>query len=588
MIAKRLSPLRLKSSSVLIRPAQATAVVFLIILAIRSAVRFEFRWDTVWYHLPFAALRGGLDLPYHMNEAMQLRFQGFPPLPHLIQGVLWRITGSIHATGIVNYLAFISFLAYCHTVLRANGWLVALISLTAPLVIIHATSSYVDLFGNSFLAIGLASCFYLVLYPGRASRTILIGALTGATAAAWSKFQLVPLAMLVFFFLLCFSLPRSHVFPELTRRQVTLLILVGSVIALIPYLKNIVIYGNPFWPVRLPVIGNNIPYAERIDVAILNERPSALRDRSQFSLFFRSLFEINHPVRYPHRPRWIIDQGNASIAFRSGGFWVVGSVVYLTCLLMMLVAKLGKRALGGVLLVLGLILLIAKLPQSHELRYYLCLPLFWAASIGVLYGDLKGRFPALVDPFLGLVLVLFGYMVSENRMHYTIERVGYQEAADWWGASPWWGRLERGEEYCAVNLAPKTILMTGPTMREFTITDRTHSFLCPYPSTVLSSNGSILPLNQNLLLTESLTLHQEGKFEDSLKASLRAIELKPDFALAHNNACSALNNLRRWNDAIAACLIALKIAPDLSIARNNLEYAQRMAAETRAGGRAGP
>src|SRR4029077_9687102 len=145
-----------------------------------------------FYHLPYAALRGGVAVPFNMNDTVRAQFDGFPPLPELVQGVLWRITGSVNATGVVNFIAFAVFLAYAHKVLRAPFWLVALISLTAPLVLIHTSVDYVDLFANAWLAIGLASCLYFFLFPDRPSRAVFIGGGAALVAAAWSKYLLVP------------------------------------------------------------------------------------------------------------------------------------------------------------------------------------------------------------------------------------------------------------------------------------------------------------------------------------------------------------------------------------------------------------
>ena len=160
----------------------------LVDLAVRAALRLELRWDTFAYHLPFAALRGGLSIPYDMNDRYRPLYDGFPPLPDLAQGLLWKLTGSVNATGVVNYLAFVTFLGYCHVALRARFWLVGLISLTAPMVLIHTTVSYVDLFGNSLLAIGVASCLYLYLFPERASRVVMLGGLAGLAGAASPAF----------------------------------------------------------------------------------------------------------------------------------------------------------------------------------------------------------------------------------------------------------------------------------------------------------------------------------------------------------------------------------------------------------------
>ena len=98
----------------------------LALLAVRAAVRLEVRWDTFWYHIPFAAIRGGIAIPFEVNEYVRGYFEGFPPLPHIVQGILWRITGSINATGVVNYGALMAFLIFCSTKLKAPFWLVAM------------------------------------------------------------------------------------------------------------------------------------------------------------------------------------------------------------------------------------------------------------------------------------------------------------------------------------------------------------------------------------------------------------------------------------------------------------------------------
>ena len=114
-------------------------VLVLTLLFLRSILRLEPRWDTFFYHLPFAAIRGGLDLPYVFNDTLDNIYKGFPPLAHFVQGLLWRITGSVNATGCVNLLAFLAFLIFCYRRLKAPFWLVAMIALTAPLVLIHTT-----------------------------------------------------------------------------------------------------------------------------------------------------------------------------------------------------------------------------------------------------------------------------------------------------------------------------------------------------------------------------------------------------------------------------------------------------------------
>ena len=465
------------------------SIVALVVLAIRSAIRLDVHWDFFWYHLPFAAVYGGLPVPYDMNDEMRYRFDGFPPLPELVQGLLWRATGSVNATGVVNFIAFALFLVYCHKVLRAPFWLVALISLTAPMVLIHTTVSYVDLFGNAFLAIGISSCLYLYLFPDRPSTAPLVGGLAGLAAAAWSKYLLVPIVG-VMFVLFVLVVLRSRTPGRFQPRQTALILLIFLALAAAPYAKNLAMYHNPFWPERVPVVGALFPYrTDGTSEGTQVWRPAALKGAPQALVFVESLFETRNPLSYPNRLRWTIHDGNTTDAFLMGGFWGAGVVIYLAVTFTMLIAYRRRAGIIASVTGIGLLCLVAVLPQSNELRYFLFIPLTWAAAIAMTYAPVRTQFPRAGVGLLTLVLVLFAHMVSENRTYYQIEKIDYRDAAVAWGAANWWPRLDRSDTYCAVDMMPIGIMMTGPTMSEYTIVDRTKVSLCPPGSIVVTTTG---------------------------------------------------------------------------------------------------
>jgi hypothetical protein len=525
-------------SSVLTVACAAVATVVLVDLAVRSAVRLDLRWDTFLYHLPFAALRGGLSIPYDMSDTMRPLFQGFPPLPDLVQGLLWRLTGSVNATGVVNFIAFGVFLTYAHKVLRAPFWLVALISLTAPMVLIHTTVSYIDLFGNAFLAIGVSSCLYAYLFPERPSRAVFVGGLAALAAAAWSKYLLVPVVVVMFIFFAAIVL-RSTAADRFRWRQAAAIILVFATLAATPYVKNLVAYGNPVWPIRVPIMSALFPYVQ--DYPLATGRPPPLKDAPQAEVFVRSLFEINVPTQYqnPPRPRWIIDQGNSWDGFWMGGFWGFGVIVYLLITFGMLIAY--RRRAGIVASVAGICLLcfVAVLPQSNELRYYMFIPLTWAATIGMLYPKLRDRFPRVGLGLLVLVLALFGHMVSENWTYYQIEKIGYVDAAVAWGAANWWPQLQRGRTYCVVDMLPIGIMMTGPTMSEYSIVDRSTVSLCPAGTIVVTWAGIQGPYQPQseaqaaTLVTQGLQAQLPGDLATAENDYRQAVQLDQRNKFAH-------------------------------------------------------
>ena len=540
-------------------------------LAIRSVIRLDRHWDTVCYHLPFAAMRGQLNLSYEMNDLMYLRYQGFPFLPETIQGLLWKVTGSVNMTGIVNYLAFLVFIVFCQWMLRARFGLVAIIALTAPLVIIHTTTNYVDLFGNAFLAIGISTCFYIYLYPERITNNHILWALAGFIAAAWSKYLLVPIVGFGFscLILACFYLPLSGI--NFKRKQLVVLFLLAILLSTLPYLKNWILYANPFWPIRVPFFSDWFPHIEGFDPH--SERPNLLKNDTQFKLFIHSLFEINHPTQYAYRPRWIIDQGNADIAFRMGGFWCVGVVFYVIITMLLLLVNNFKKGIKASFFLLGLFYFVAILPQSNELRYFLFLPLTWAAIIGMSFPIFKEKLPRLALFLPVCSIVLFGYMVSENWAHYKIEKSSYLDVAKYWEAPSWWAILEKNKVYCAVNMIPKAILLSGPTMREYTIVDRSKESLCPKNSLTLTKAGI---KSAEAYLEESHSLFSNKKYHESIQACMKSLQLKPNYPEAYNNICAANIDMGRKDDAISACNHAIELRSDYSLAINNLAWAMKM------------
>lgn len=446
----------------------ALAVVALALLAVRSYTRLELRWDAWWYHVPFAAKAVHMDIDYSLPPRLHSLYEGHPFLPHLLMGMLWRLTGRINAIGVINIAAFIGFLAVCHRKLKAPFFVVAPIALTTPAVIIHSATSYVDLFSNAFLATGFCVLGYVYLYDKRADRMLLIIGLGGVIGAMSSKPQLVTVgAMALVLYALVY------------RPRVEHAVLV-AVVAFSNNIKNLLLYRNPVWPVEVPVLGKMFPATYHYADPVLREqRPPGLLGHSQVEVFFRSLFETDNPTHYPNRLRWTLDQGNTAEALRMGGFWNVNVAVYLAIAIALLVLVRNRRGRVVVWSFLGVILLLSLQPNSHDLRYYQFIPLCWAGIIGVLYREFRRRDPAGALALLGVVGVLFLVMAQANRPYYEVKSVSYRIAARAWSADVLWSQLRPGYTYCLVGEEPKGIFYTGPTMREFSVVDRPELGDCP-------------------------------------------------------------------------------------------------------------
>ncbi len=346
----------------------SVAAIALLTLLLRACLRLEqYGEDTYYYHIPFAALYGHIPISFTMDDLMYQRYLGFPPLPELVQGLLWRITGSLNAVSVTSYLAFCVFLFFCHRILRARFWIVALIALCSPMVLIHLTIPYVDLFANSFMAIEICALVAQYYFDRSDDRALLLWGLIGLILAAWSKYQMVALCAVLFpLYFLLQMVHREGVAGRTGRLPAgAAIVLIAMLIASAPYVKNWAKYGNPFWPVALPVSETLFPHKEA--VYSQTQIHPALRNTSGFRRFFLSLFEVYNGT-VPMGERWNLDQGGWRMwhekGFRMGGFWNVVVVVSNAALFLVLYLINRKKGIIVSVWIVGFYCFIATLPQS--------------------------------------------------------------------------------------------------------------------------------------------------------------------------------------------------------------------------------
>lgn len=75
-------------------------------------------------------------------------------------------------------------------------------------------------------------------------------------------------------------------------------------------------------------------------------------------------------------------------------------------------------------------------------------------------------------------------------------------------------------------------------------------------------------------LTLSLECYNNSDYYGCIDACNQALKLKPDYADAYNNICSAYNSLGEYKKAIEAGEKAIAIKPDYQLAKNNLAYSK--------------
>lgn len=70
----------------------------------------------------------------------------------------------------------------------------------------------------------------------------------------------------------------------------------------------------------------------------------------------------------------------------------------------------------------------------------------------------------------------------------------------------------------------------------------------------------------------SLKYYNQGLYEKCIDACRKALKLRPDYAEAYNNICSAHNQLKQFTQAKSACEKALEIKPNYELAKGNLNW----------------
>ena len=309
-------------------------------------------WDVWYYHLPFAArIAGIVPADQFAYDAMnQARFDGFPLLGETLQGVLWRVTGRPESANLVAFSAVPLFAWFMKKKMDVPLHATLLGLLAIPLVMIHATCCYVDLPANACVAA-------LVLLAIRAwsdeakpdTKTLALALVLGAVAANMKALMhpivLVALVAIVW------------------RARAWWMLACFPIVFLTP-LKNLVLHKNPYYPVAMNVFGHTLPGPDDP----YSSSPVWLEHAPRPVRFLCSILELGV------RDRWTVDQWTPIEApgYRMGGYFGAYVVFNLAFFAWRAVRERSDRRVR--VAVIGFVVLtaiVAILPQSHELRYYM-------------------------------------------------------------------------------------------------------------------------------------------------------------------------------------------------------------------------
>lgn len=218
-------------------------------------------WDSWAYHLPFAARIWGIVPPenYILNSNLQSWYEGFGLFAEFLQGFFWYISGRPESANLVAFLSLILYIYLLRVYFKIPFYLSSIALLAIPLVQIHATASYVDLPGSIGVSVLMMMTYLLYIKTGNFQKREIIILFLGAACAANMRLKLIPIVLLF----MCFAIFKisfsSAGKTEMQSRSKTksfkrlLALLAALAIVFATAIKNTLLHGNPFYPVKIKV-----------------------------------------------------------------------------------------------------------------------------------------------------------------------------------------------------------------------------------------------------------------------------------------------------------------------------------------------
>lgn len=451
-----------------------TIVFFLKLVAIlivastflKSLIDIDRSFDTWAYHLPFAARLANI-IPsesYLFSNWLEFRFQGFPLLADLLQGIFWLAFGRVQAANLVSFLSLILYIIFLKKYFYIPLYFSTIALFAIPTVQIHSTSSYVDLPGNISLSI-LIMMTYLFYVSGEDSinkkKIFLI--IISATIAANTKFQLIPLV-----FLFCCLILWKFFVTKYTnnlgneRKSKVVFIFLSSLIGLLIFatpVKNVAFYGNPLYPVELKIAGITLNYKEPEFVQVFPE------NIPKFQRWFYSIIEYQKPGRFG----WSIDQYNSEPNYhRMGGFFGEYIVFHLLLFAYITYQARNRETLTACLGLIFLSIVTFLMPRSYYLRYYM----YWGIILVSINLYLVCRFrifsknviqKKIINPkIIGIICLLFlTYVLAVTRArHIRPTFYSLQDYRQEKISKKILNQIQAGDRVCIVGEQPHTLLYT--------------------------------------------------------------------------------------------------------------------------------
>lgn len=388
--------------------ASLLVIGYLISIACTAWLRLDLTWDSIAYHLPFAAIRVGLIkysdfiVPAHHLALLD----GFPPVLDFIKGSLWKLTGKPEATQLFNLIVVGLGSLVLARMYRLPATIVILAVLAIPVGQIEFASNYTDLPVNFLLAFALFAAMHAWISP--TEHRLVHGLLAAAALCLATTFKVtaIPFSLIIWaVYVGCASFAWASTadtwLSQLRKDswlKYLLVIVAGAMVSLGYGLINLIKMGNPLFPVPIDLgfvsLPGTVPASNWAAASYVMEYPRPVR-------WLVSVLEWH---AFDSRPiPYTISQGDVpdtSMSYRMGGLFAQ-QLMFSVGLLVLLWRRAGDGLFLRVLaLHAGVGIVVSMVPGSHEMRYfffwYLCF--LWST-----YAAVRSR---ISDAALSMVFVM--------------------------------------------------------------------------------------------------------------------------------------------------------------------------------------
>jgi hypothetical protein len=392
----------------------------MVVISIR---RPHIPWDSWAYHLPFSAQLLNIQnysQSFILTKVLQDRYDGFPLLAELIQGVIWQLTNNISSAVLLNSGALFLFVVIASVLTKKNFSVLVFGLLAVPLVAVHAFSTYVDLFLGVAIALQFISAIKLQNDLIKSSTKIdlwLALYVTSAVFAGNTKMWGAIISTFLSIYFIIDSLVIGKIkFQRL--RLIALVFVIASFLSSGTLIKNYVKFDNPFYPIEVSssILKINFigPEPE------LKHYPGYAEEYGPFArpiYFFNSISELDWTIRGVD-PEYKFEDGIGDnpkryLPARTGGWWriVFGFSLFVLAGLY-LKSKFDNTTNTESLsfsmrCFICLMIFTSFMPQSHELRFFLYIPIILIFLVAYLSSITKAGvyfLPYIATIYFGLFL----------------------------------------------------------------------------------------------------------------------------------------------------------------------------------------